>query len=447
MTKPASTQQETTGIKLTKKFVEAVSHPALYSDSELKGFRLKVTEAGAKVYLVYGKVRGHRKPIKVTIGKHGQKLPDGSSLTAEKARDRAEIIRGKMLSGINPNLESKKEVAAIQAEEAQNETAKQIRELTLSKVFNEYLNEKQLKVSTKYVYEKDLNKSLKEWLNKPLIDIYEEDISEKHRQLSKEHPGQANHVMRILRAVFNFAINKYKSTDRRATFTNNPVKCLSANRNWNKLKPRQRLIKDHELKPLYESIKFIKHTNTQDYLLVLLLTGLRADEAASLQWSQVDRQSRTLTVLDTKNGSEHTLPLTPFLESLFAARWKKRNGEHIFHGSGKTGYTADYRHQIDKVVEKCRELLNDSDEENYGSAKEFDFSPHDLRRTFTTVAARLLPDYVVKRLTNHIDRADITQSHYVHVAIENLRNPMNVVNDFILSKAGVEGYASNDENR
>jgi integrase len=48
-----------------------------------------------------------------------------------------------------------------------------------------------------------------------------------------------------------------------------------------------------------------------DYLLLVLLTGLRRREAAALRWQDVDLdKSRTLTVHDTNNGRDHVLPLS-----------------------------------------------------------------------------------------------------------------------------------------
>ncbi|MCK7578395.1 MAG: tyrosine-type recombinase/integrase [Chromatiales bacterium] len=51
-------------------------------------------------------------------------------------------------------------------------------------------------------------------------------------------------------------------------------------------------------------------------LLLLLFTGLRREEGASLDWSHVDLVGRTLTIPDPKNRNPHTLPLSDFLHEL-----------------------------------------------------------------------------------------------------------------------------------
>ena len=59
----------------------------------------------------------------------------------------------------------------------------------------------------------------------------------------------------------------------------------------------------------------LKQTTTRDYLIFLLLTGLRKNEAATLRWTDVDLEARTITIRAecTKNKQEHCLPLTDFL--------------------------------------------------------------------------------------------------------------------------------------
>jgi integrase len=53
---------------------------------------------------------------------------------------------------------------------------------------------------------------------------------------------------------------------------------------------------------------------------LLILTGLRRSEAAQLQWGDIDLKGRTLTVRDTKNREDHTLPLSDRLLELLKLR-------------------------------------------------------------------------------------------------------------------------------
>lgn len=68
----------------------------------------------------------------------------------------------------------------------------------------------------------------------------------------------------------------------------------------------------------------------RDYLLLIILTGLRRQEAATLRWDQVDLNAKTLTVLDTKNHESHTLPLSGYLYELLLSRSQNRINEYVF---------------------------------------------------------------------------------------------------------------------
>ena len=65
-------------------------------DQELKGFGLKVTPAGRKVYLVQYRLGGRKgRTRRVTIGLHGV-------LTADDARTRAKQLLGEVAAGRDP---------------------------------------------------------------------------------------------------------------------------------------------------------------------------------------------------------------------------------------------------------------------------------------------------------------------------------------------------------
>src|SRR5690349_5638588 len=65
-------------------------------DRDLKGFGLKVTPAGRKVYLIQYRVGGRKgRTRRVTIGMHGV-------LTADQARARAKQLLGEVAAGRDP---------------------------------------------------------------------------------------------------------------------------------------------------------------------------------------------------------------------------------------------------------------------------------------------------------------------------------------------------------
>lgn len=98
---------------------------------------------------------------------------------------------------------------------------------------------------------------------------------------------------------------------------------------------------------------------------------------------------------------------------------------YVFPGEGKTGYLIEPRKQIAHVIARSGVT----------------FTPHDLWRTFITLAESLdIPAYALKRLLNHRMTGDVTAGYMV-ADVERLRRPMQQIEDFILKAAGVKASA------
>ena len=82
--------------------------------------------------------------------------------------------------------------------------------------------------------------------------------------------------MRLLRAIFNFAINEYQTADGKDIILENPVKKLSHNRSWYRVERRQSVIKSHQLADWYQGLmRLAEHYPSdvaamwQDYFLTI----------------------------------------------------------------------------------------------------------------------------------------------------------------------------------
>lgn len=126
-------------------------------------------------------------------------------------------------------------------------------------------------------------------------------------------------------------------------------------------------------------------------------------------------QAKTLTIDDTKNNQRHVLPLSNFLFELLERRKTKAANAYVFNGTGKNGYIIEPRKQMAKVIK----------------ATSINFTVHDLRRTFITIAESIdIPVYALKRLLNHKTNNDVTAGYVIH-DVERLRRPMQVITDYI----------------
>src|ERR671911_2666409 len=75
--------------KLTKRTIDALPSPAgadqIWWDEDLKGFGLKLTPAGRKVFLVQYRPAGDRRnPRKYTIGEYGSVTPHQARIEAQR---------------------------------------------------------------------------------------------------------------------------------------------------------------------------------------------------------------------------------------------------------------------------------------------------------------------------------------------------------------------------
>lgn len=371
-----------------------------YRDEQLKGFALRVTASGTKSFVVEKNIGN--KVRRITLGKYG-------ALTVEQARKEAQKVMGQIATGIDPIAEKQSQKMSV---------------ITLEQVFNDYKQaRKSLKHNTLYNYERVLNIGFTGWKSKPFLSITKDKVAKHHEKLGKEHgEAYANLAMRLLRALFNFAEGQYEDSQGKSVVTENPVKRLSQTRAWYRVERRQTFIKAHELAPWYAGIQQLQNETLRDYLLLLILTGLRRQEAATLKWEQVDLAAKTLTVLDTKNHEPHTLPLPNYLYQLLLLRSQRKINDYVFPGSGAAGHIIEPRKQMANVTKFSG----------------IHFTVHDLRRTFITIAEGLdISAYALKRLMNHKMNGDITAG-YIVTDVARLRKPMQQITDYFLKCMGIE---------
>ena len=394
------TKSEVDNLPIPEKGSNGQTGQKRYYDAKLKGFGIRVTSGGAKTFFVEKLVK--RKLRRMKIGRYGE-------LTTEQARKQAQILLGQIASGIDPLAEKR---------------AEKMRQVTLKEVMTDYLRaRKSLKPKTLYDYQRVLEIAFPNWKSKPLISITKDKISKHHEKLGEER-GQAyaNLAMRVLRALFNFAAGQYEDSDGRSLITDNPVKRLSQTRAWYRVERRQTFIKAHELGHWYSGIKNLKNETLRDYLLLILFTGLRRQEAAKLQWNQVNLKAKTFKVTDTKNKISHTLPITDFLYEMLLKRKENSSNNYVFAGTGESGYIVEPRKQMAKVIKET----------------EIQFTVHDLRRTFITIAESLdIPAYALKRLLNHKMNNEVTAG-YIMLDVERLRKPMQMITDYLLLQMGLK---------
>ena len=380
---------------MPKKKANGQATQIIYRDESLIGFGLLVGSGGTKSFFIERRVGARIK--RISIGRYGL-------ITPAKAKLKAQEMLGELAMGNDPAAK-KKELKATS--------------MTLQQAFDDYLlTRKNLKPGTIKNYQKCLDGCLSDWLSKRLVDIDKDMIETRHRELGQKAPARANNTMRVLRAIFNHAMAKFEDSRGRPVLKVNPVGRLSQNRAWYPMERRQTLIKPHQLKAWYDATLLLNQEATRDYLHFLLFTGLRKTEAATLQWSNVDFKSRTITLVNTKNSDDHILPLSDFLYELLKSRKAASDSDWVFESPVNSGMPLK---ETRTAIKRVSELSG------------VDFTAHDLRRTFITIAESLdIPAYALKRLLNHRDSSDVTAG-YIVSNVERLKMPMENISRFIVS--------------
>jgi integrase len=374
-------------------------------DIKTPGLMIRVTNAGTKTFTIYKRVKG--KPQRIKLGCY----PD---MTIEQARRQAQKVLSRVAEGIDPVIERR---------------AQRARSVTLKEALDAYLDARELKLTTIKDYRAAVRESYPDWLDKPLVFITKDMVERRHRQRGEQSKARANLAMRLLRAVFNYAAAKYEDAEGHSLIKENPVKRLSDTRAWFRVNRRQWVIKNHQLPAWFDAVMRLRPERdgskaevARSYLLMVLFTGLRKEEAKELKWHDIDFEGRTFTVIDPKNRDDHTLPLPDFLYDLLVEHRQHAYSDYVFASIGESKYGADLRYWIGKITE----------------ASQVKFTLHDLRRTFTTTAESLdISAYALKRLLNHrISQSDVTAG-YIITDVERLRTPMQKINNHLLLLANM----------
>jgi integrase len=273
-------------------------------------------------------------------------------------------------------------------------------------------------------------KTLSSWLDRPLREIDGDMVEDRHRAIaaaiSKGRGSDgivtANVAMRTFRTLYNFA------AERTSDLPPNPVRRLR--RQWFAEPKRETVVPEEKMAAFYKAVCALPHPVQRDYLLMLMFTGMRRTECASLQWSDIDLAKRVIKVqaANTKSGKKLDLPMSDFVHDLLVARRSLGNSGFVFPGksAGKfiIGTTAPLR--------------------AVGKVTGVQVSAHDLRRGFITIAESTdISVMALKALVNHTLGSGITEG-YVQMRIERLREPVQRVANRIRELCGVAPLAGDN---
>jgi len=359
-----------------------------YYDDEVKKLACRVSSTGNKSFVVIKYVNGNAQRVT---------LANISDMTVIDARKEALSTLTAINSGINPTAAKRKEEAE---------------QTKLGDMLESYISDKALKPYTIKNYRYKLKLGFGDWLNKPISSITKDMVLKRYKKISQTGETTANTTMRVLRLTLNHACNLEMIDE-------NPASIISKAGLWHKNKRKDRVIPSNQLQEWHEAVGALPNQKAKVYLLMALYMGFRSTELLTLEWSHVDIKAKTITLLDTKNGTNHQLPIPevimPYIEGL-----NDRTGGSIwvFASDDPDKHMSTPIKPIKAVIKAC----------------DVKFSPHDCRRTFATIAEAVnLPLTMIKRLMNHTTSNDVTGG-YIVTEEETLREAINTIADYIQAR-------------
>jgi integrase len=361
--------------KITKRAVDALvpaSSDQFLWDQDLKGFGLKVTPAGKKIYIFQYRRGGRNFPTqRVKIGAHGRFTPDS-------ARKEATRLSGTIAAGNDP--------AAVRADER---CAPDVNDL-VRRFLSEHVATK-TKPRTAVEYQRLLRKIIVPALGRRRVgDIRNQDVAKLHHDL-RATPYDANRALAVLSKMFNLA---EKWGDR--PLGSNPCRHVEKYRE----RKRERLLSEVELSRLgdalasYDGSSFVVAA-----VKLLVFTGARLSEVLGLRWEWIDFERGEARLPDSKTGAK-TLHLPPPALEVLANLPRIEGNPYVIVGAISGARLVNLQKPW-RAIRKAARLD--------------DVRLHDLRHAFASVAAASgmgLP--IIGKMLGHTQPA--TTARYAHLA-------------------------------
>jgi integrase len=351
--------------RLTKLVVDGLKSAAkdlVVWDRDLKGFGVKVTPTGKKIYFAFYRTSSgkQRKP---TIGLHGK-------VTAEEARQIARKWIAAAISGHDISAERQEARAALLvrdlAQKYLDDYAACFKKPSSFKSDKSILNNHVLPlIGTKKVSEvtradiEDVKIAIKEGRT-----AARRKAKLRGRSITTGGPGVANRTVSLLSKMMGCAVDWGMRIDNPAL----RIKKFPEHR-------KDRFLDTDEIRRLLKALDQVGLQCTETphiitCLRLLLFTGLRLGEVRDMYWNDVDLVRGTLRLRDSKTGAR-TVPLNDQAIAVLQKHFATKVDQFVIQS-----VTSDGRPALGKPWQRIRRLADIDDSANI----------HCLRHTFASWA-------------------------------------------------------------
>lgn len=376
--------------RLTDRLVRNLRAPdrayTLAWDSDIKGFGIRVTAAGAKSFVLNYRAAGRVR--RFTIGAY----PDW---TVAAARSEAKQLKREIDRGGDPMAERHDERTAP----------------TMSDLASRYMHEHAITKSEqgRLGDASMLNKLILPTLGRiKVTDVRHSDVAQLHRKISERAPYRANRMVALLSKMLTLAIKWDWRTD-------NPAKGVERNPEVK----RTRFLSLDEIQRLSAALAGHPEQVSANAVRLLMFTGARKGEVLRARWDMFDLETGVWVKpsAHTKQRREHRVPLSAPARSLLSDMKKSAYGPFVFPGKTTNQPLTDIKKTWASV---CR------------AAGVENARIHDLRHSFASIlVSRGASLPLIGALLGHTQVA--TTARYAHLYDEPLREAVELVGSTIES--------------
>lgn len=369
-------------VKLTRNTLPGLVCPPgvkdiLVFDSDLHGFGVRVTKAGAKIFIA--QYRGPEGVRRVRLGSFGV-------VAVEQARKSALVILAEAAQGRDPVGAEQAAVADREAQEIENA-------FTFEAVVDQWKAARTGDRSAAYLVNASrfMKAHFQDWLTRPARDITRKEALQALTRIKLEVGStSANRGLAYARAAFGLAVHDEKLEINPMTGIKAPAKERS----------RDRVLTMTELAVLWRTLDILPDPYAP-FIRMLILTFQRREEVARMQWSEISEDGSFWTVpaCRSKNGKGHIVHLTAPAQGILAKIGRRGDCPLVFPASTGNPLTA-YSHAKEMLAAKFKELRETKE---LSADALLDWRLHDIRRAGVTALANLkVPPHICDRLLNHI---------------------------------------------
>lgn len=404
------------GKKLTKRDVDALKPVTALKfawdggDGGVKGFGVKVTPTGRKVFLVvYRFPRGRAGKVRrYTIGTYGD------DLTVDQARRKALDLRADIARNIDP-------MAVLEAERRVADALRKAPKRSVETICTEFVAR----------YSKANNRSWAEterilkrhvvpaWGRRQIADVTRSDVNDLLDQIEDASGApMATAVLAQIRKMFNW------HATRDGKFNTPIVRGMA--RTSPKKQKRKRVLSDDEIRLVWEALGQVPAPFCQ-LVRFLLVTAQRRSEVSNLQHDELSADLWTIPPERYKTDKALVVPLSALaIEQLEDTGELADLGDYMFTTTGDKPFSgfSKAKAELDETVNRI--LAG----RHHGKSKPPTMKPwvlHDLRRTAKTLMQRagVRPD-ISERVLGHVI-AGVEGTYDQHAYLDEKRHALNAL--------------------